>query len=219
MIQAAIFDLDGTLADTMPDLSTAMNSMLRHFSLPERSNDELIQAINNGAREFVRGSLPQKYHADEDFVTKALEVYTEQYATCYAEKTCPYAGMIQVLENLQKSGLILGVLSNKQDSFVKEIIEKFFPTISFRFVEGQSDLPAKPNPASVLRMAKNMGVSPDQVLFVGDSHVDIQTARNAGMTSIGVTWGYRDETVLRENGAVHIVSDVPALQKLILSLR
>lgn len=216
MYKAAIFDLDGTLADTMPDLATAMNSMLRDFGFKERTKEELLQFINHGARVFVGRSLPENVQDDENLVTEALKIYSDYYSKCYADKTVPFDGIHEVLASLRKSGIKLGVLSNKQDVFVKVIISKLFGEIDFVSVYGQTDVPTKPDPAGCMRILGEMGIdNPRECAFVGDSDIDMKTAANSGMDAIGVSWGYRSEDVLTQNGAFKIAHNAEELIKIL----
>lgn len=212
MIKAVIFDLDGTLADTMVDLQRAMNAMLRQCGWPERSREELTQFINKGARAFVARSMPEGSWEtmDDEAVTRSLEIYSEHYAKCYLEGTAAFPGVAEALDALRERGISLAVLSNKQDRFTKAIIEKLFPGV-FAEVWGQSDYPTKPDPAAALEIARRLGVEPAECAFVGDSDVDMKTAKNAGMRSVGVSWGYRDVDVLREAGAKAVVSNAAEL--------
>lgn len=219
MIKAVILDLDGTLADTMDDLLTAMNSMLKHLGYKERTRDELLSFINKGARLFVGRSLPEEVVKtfDDPIVTKALGIYSEYYSKCYSDKTHEYEGITEELLRLKEKGILLGVLSNKQDRFVKDIVYKLFPGI-FECVRGQTELPEKPDPSGAFAVAKELGVSPFECAFVGDSDVDIKTALNAEMKCVGVSWGYRDEECLKAAGAEYIVREVSSLADVLLSL-
>jgi phosphoglycolate phosphatase len=219
MIKAIIFDLDGTLADTMPDLQTAMNNMLVRLGYRTRTRTELISAINKGAREFVRRSLPKDVSDVEFILDSALETYTDEYSRCYCDNTAAFTGIEAVLMELKSQGIKLAVLSNKQDKFVKDIISKLFDKKLFSCVMGQGSYPTKPNPASALAIAKELGVKPYRTLFVGDSDVDMQTAKNAGMRSMGVSWGYREAEVLREAGATYIVRDPQAIPVIVANLK
>lgn len=207
MIKVAIFDLDGTLADTMGDLMTAMNGMLRELGFPARTKEELLTFINNGAYRFVQQSLPEAIREDELIMATALETYSRHYEQCYVEKTYAYAGMEEALRSLQHGNVRLAVLSNKQDAFVKNIIKKLFPADLFEEVHGQLEYPAKPDPTAALAIAKSMGVLPEECIFCGDSDVDILTAKNAGMIPLGVSWGYRPASVLRTVGATLIARE------------
>ncbi len=216
MIKAIIFDLDGTLADTMNDLGCAMNAMLRHYGYAERTREELISFINKGARYFVWRSLPDGLTSDpeSDTVTKAMKIYSENYAKCYLDKTAEYDGITDALKTLAKHGIRMGVLSNKPDRFVKEITEKLFPGL-FVCSFGQTDLPVKPHPAAALMVTEKLGADPSDCAFVGDSDVDMTTAINAGMLPVGVSWGYRPENCLVDAGAKVIIRKAEDFEKLI----
>ncbi|MBO5287422.1 MAG: HAD family hydrolase [Clostridia bacterium] len=219
MAYAVIFDLDGTLADTMNDLKTGMNGMLTKLGYKNRTKAELLRFINNGSREFVRRSLPKGVQGEDFIIDSALEVYNQEYAKCYCEKTEAFNGIVEMLEELSKEGFKIGVLSNKQDRFVKDIIAKLFNIKLFGCVMGHSTLPPKPNPASALAVAKKLGVKPSKCIFVGDSDVDMKTAINSGMKSIGVSWGYRNVTELKEAGAMYIAGEAGDIVKISKSIR
>ena len=204
MAYGIIFDLDGTLADTMDDLKTAMNSALAILGYEPRTKFELLNFINNGSREFVRRSLPTAVQTEDFIIDSTLEIYGQEYEKCFCEKTHAYPGIYEALQVLKNEGFRLGILSNKPDRFVKTIAAKLFGINTFDFVLGQSDLPHKPDPASALYVAKMMGVKMSKCVFVGDSDVDIKTAKNAKMRSIGVSWGYRSEELLVQTGADYI---------------
>lgn len=204
MIKAIIFDLDGTLCDTMDDLRTAMNAMLTKLGYKTRSRGELLKFINNGAREFVRRSLPREVQKVDFIVDSALEVYGAEYAKCYFQKTKAFDGIKAVLNELKGRGYKLAVLSNKQDEFVKTIINEVFGKGLFNVVAGHKDLPTKPNPAAAIAIAKQLGARPERCVFIGDSDVDVATAINAQMHIVGVSWGYREAQLLKEAGALNI---------------
>lgn len=210
-----IFDLDGTLAYTLDDIATAVNNMLSKLGYKTRTKAEILKFINNGARELVRRSLPKTVQDVEFIVDSALDVYGEEYSKCYLEKTQAYEGIYDVLKEQKKNGIKLAVLSNKQDRFVKDIIYTLFGKKLFSHVQGQADMPAKPDPESALFVCKQMGVKPSNCIFVGDSDVDIKTAKNAQMTSVGVSWGYREIGVLKEAQADFIVEETAELQALL----
>ena len=205
MIKGIIFDLDGTLADTMGDLQTAMNGMLSYLGYSERSRTDLLLAINNGAREFVRRSLPKDVQDIDFILNSAISKYEDEYSKCYDHKTAPYDGVEEMLMNLKMSGIKLAVLSNKQDKFVKDIINKLFDKKTFVMVQGHDKMPTKPNPTSTLAIVKSMGIKVSECLFIGDSDVDITTAKNAKMRSVGVCWGYRGQEILENAGATFLV--------------
>lgn len=219
MIKAAIFDLDGTLADTLDDLGTAMNGMLRHFGWPERSREELRQFINRGARVFVARSMPEGSWQDmyDPIVDEAITLYNECYDKCFNDQTHPFDGIPEALSRLTAAGIGMGVLSNKQDFFVKPMTEKLFPD-TFGVIRGHGEFPEKPSPESALATAAELGATPSECVFVGDSDIDMKTAVNAGMYPIGVAWGYRDAQVLRAAGAAYIADTPEALAEHVLRL-
>ena len=211
-----IFDLDGTLAYTLDDITAGVNNMLTKLGYKTRTKTEVLKFINNGARELVRRALPKTVQDSEFIVESALDVYGQEYAKCYLEKTYLYDGIYTELRKLKEQGVKIAVLSNKQDEFVKNIVEKLFDKKFFNYVQGNSkDLPAKPDPTSSLYISKQMGVKPQNCIFVGDSDVDVKTAQNAEMTSIGVLWGYREESVLKEVGVEYTVENPTDLRELI----
>jgi len=209
MIKSLIFDLDGTLADTITDIRDGLNGMLTEYGFPLVTTEQTLSNINNGALELVRRSLPEQRRSDDGFVKKAKQVYEKYYSECYNCKTTEYKGCSEALNELALQGISLNVLSNKQDFFVKKIIKKLFYDVRFDFVIGQSELfPTKPDPSSTLHILSSLGVKPSEAVFVGDSNVDMITAKNASVAAVGVAWGYRSRDILLENGA-KIIIDTP----------
>lgn len=219
MIKTVIFDLDGTLADTIDDLRHAMNRMLETYGYPLRTREDILRAINHGGRYFVAKSLPDDVYEtmDDDIVTEALAKYSAFYSENFCVYTHPFDGVLHVLEELKKSGVKLAVLSNKQDPFVKTIINQLFPA-TFDVVMGHGPYPEKPDPTSALAIAAELGAEPSECAFIGDSDVDMNTAVNAGMHAIGVGWGYRSAEVLLGAGAAAIVDSGEALLDKLFSL-
>lgn len=218
MIKAVIFDLDGTLCDTLDDIRTGVNAVLERLGYKLRTRSDIHKFINNGARELVRRSLPADVQGVDFIVESALSDYNMEYAKCYLDTTNAYEGIEVLLHELKKKGFKLGVLSNKQNKYVKNIISNIFGDDIFSVCLGQTDMPTKPDPASALFVAKSMGAKPEQCVFVGDSDVDVETSYRAGMSFIGVKWGYRDEIALRKAGASVIAEDPEMLLKSILDL-
>ena len=212
-IRGVIFDLDGTLADTMGDLMKSINIMLSRYGLPRRAYSECIDAINRGAVNFVRDSLPPDKAADGSFVAEAFETYKSIYSEHYLDTTHLYDGIYELLTWLKKRGVKLGVLSNKQHSQTALIAERFFGSDFFSAVIGHGMFPHKPDPAASLHIAAVFGAEPTEILFVGDSDIDIATARNAGMFSIAVTWGYKPADVLEAAGADEVISSPDEIKK------
>ena len=207
MAYGIIFDLDGTLADTMDDLKTAVNATLTKLGYETRAKFELLNFINNGSRELIRRSLPTAVQTEDFVIDSAHELFFKEYEKCFCEKTSAYPGIVDALAELKKKKFKLGVLSNKPDPFVRVIVAKLFGEKTFDFVMGKSDFPHKPNPESALFVAKEMGVKPSKCALVGDSDIDMLTAENAGMRSIGVQWGYRSTAVLMSAGADYIAEN------------
>ena len=207
MKKVIIFDLDGTLADTIKDITDGLNGMLCEYGFPTITVEQTLNNINNGALELVRRSLPEDKREDENFVKKAKLIYEKYYSICYNCNTTEYKGCTEALRKLSISGISLNVLSNKQDEFVKSIVKRLFPDIHFDFVMGHSDrFKTKPDPSSALYILSSLGCDPIDAVLIGDSNVDILTAKNAGITPIGVNWGYRSREILIESGAAHIVA-------------
>lgn len=205
LLKTIIFDLDGTLCDTLDDIRTGINSMLVRLGYKTRTRAELLKAINNGARELVRRSLPKEVQKIDFIVDSALEIYASEYAKCYCQRTRAFDGIKNLLAELKSRDYKLAVLTNKQDAFAKTIIEKIFGKGVFNMVVGQGTYPTKPNPTSVLAIARALGSKPNLCIMIGDSDVDIKTGQNAQIETIGVCWGYREREVLEEIGADHLV--------------
>lgn len=201
--KAAIFDMDGTLVDTLADLHDSVNEMLAHYNLPLRTLDEVRQFVGNGARKLMIRSLP----ADKaDFVDEALDYYNGCYARNCLKKIKPYDGIIEFLTALEAKKIPLGICTNKQHFAAVAIAEKILAPIKFAYVSGdEPDQPRKPDPTRALKIAKSFGVAAEDVAYFGDTAVDIQTAINAGFLSVGVTWGFRPRSELVDSGAQIIV--------------
>ena len=204
--RAAIFDMDGTLTDTLADLYDSVNEMLAHYNFPPRTLDEVRQFVGNGARKLMIRSLPADKSADENFVNDALAYYDGCYARNCLKKVAPYDGIIDFLATLNAKKIPLGVCTNKQHFAAVAIVEKILAPIKFSYVSGDKPgQPRKPDPTRALEGAKIFGVAPEDVAYFGDTAVDIQTAHNAGFLSVGVTWGFRPRSELVDNGAEIIV--------------
>jgi phosphoglycolate phosphatase len=202
MIRAAIFDLDGTVLDTVDDLADSMNEALVAHGLPTHSREAFFHFVGNGVMDLVRRTLPEDIRGDEDRLAKIAASYRESYQRLWNHKTTPYPGISEMLERLQASGLPMAVLSNKPQHFTELCIRHYFPQIRFEPLWGQRDtVPRKPDPTAALDIAQHWGLSPSEIAFVGDTDTDMKTATNAGMFRVGVTWGFRNAAELREHGA------------------
>ena len=205
--QAAIFDMDGTLIDSLEDLTDSVNEAMTHYDFPSHTLEECRYFVGNGARKLIERSIPKDKASDSDFVSEVLEYYNGCYKRHLTNKTHPYDGIIDMLKRLQEKNISLGVCTNKQQFAADEIISAMFPANMFGAVIGdQKGLPRKPDPAKVLKIADQFNVKPEHVAYFGDTSVDMETAHNAGFLSIGVTWGFRPKSELIESGAEIIIN-------------
>lgn len=197
-----IFDLDGTILDTLLDLANAVNFAMRSKGYPERTVDEVRSFIGNGIRVLIKRAVPQGT-GDEDY-EQALEIFTKYYLEHIADYTKPYDGIIDVINELKGKGCKTAVVSNKAHFAAQAVVKEFFGDI-FDAVTGKKDeFPSKPEPDSLLYTIGLLGSEKEQCIYIGDSDVDVLTAHNAGLPCIGVTWGNRDEDVLLASGAEYI---------------
>ena len=207
--KAAIFDLDGTLIDSLADLADSANEMLAGFGFPRHDLDKYRYFVGNGSRKLIERCLPAEKAADSAFVDEALAKYKLCYDRNLTHKTVCYEGIMDMLTALQAKHIPLGICTNKHQSAADIIVDKLFPKDMFVSVIGDcKDMPRKPDPQKVLLIAAKMGVKPAEVAYFGDTSVDMDTANNAGMLPIGVTWGFRPQEELVEHGA-KILLDTP----------
>lgn len=198
-----IFDLDGTLLDTLQDLANAVNHAMREMKYPERTVDEVRRFIGNGIRMLIKRAAPQGISV-EDY-EKTLAVFTAYYLDHISDFTKPYDGIAEVIKTLKSKGCKVAVVSNKADEAAKKVVKDYFGDI-FDMVVGKMDrFPSKPEPDSVLYVIETLGADKDKCIYSGDSEVDVQTAHNAGLPCVGVTWGNRDVSELIAAGAEYIV--------------
>lgn len=203
-----LFDLDGTLLNTLEDLRDATNAALRQFGCPERSLEEIRTFVGNGARNQIRLSLPGR--DDDPDLETVLDWYKEYYSTHCQNKTAPYAGIEEALLDLGRD-YSLAIVSNKPDIAVKTLCARYFPGV---FALGESaDCPRKPAPDMVLRAMEAIGV--EKCIYVGDSEVDIRTANNAGVCCVSVLWGFRDRDLLEREGGRHFCTSPARLRAVI----
>ena len=207
--KAVIFDLDGTLLDTIKDLGSSMNCILEKYGFPTKEEQHYVRAIGNGLRNLAKRSFPESAVTDE-LLDKTVPEFIEHYGDHCMEKTVVYEGINELLEFCTKNNILLSILSNKRDDLVKELTPHYFPDYEFRYAMGElSQFPRKPDPTSALYLAEMLGVSPSDILFVGDSIYDIRTGKNAGMKTLAVTWGYQPkEQLVAENP--DFIADSPA---------
>ena len=207
--RGAIFDMDGTLTNTLEDLHVSVNEMLAHYNFPLRTLDEVRQFVGNGARKLMLRALPAEKISDENFVDEALTFYNGCYARHCTDKVKPYDGIIELLATLATKKIPLGICTNKQHFAAVEIAEKILAPIKFLAVSGdEPNQPRKPDPTRPLVVAKILNVAPAQVAYFGDTAVDMKTAVNAGFLPVGVTWGFHPRSDLVDSGA-QIIIDYP----------
>ena len=212
--QAVLFDMDGTVLDTLDDLCDSINHSLAEFSLPPVSREHVRQCLGNGAAYLVRHSIPEG--CSPELEAAVLAFYKPWYDAHCLIKTAPYEGILPMMQRLKEQGLRLTIISNKPDSAVQELSAAFFPGLLELSVGESPSVRRKPAPDTVLTAASQIGLSVDQCVYVGDSEVDLQTARNAGMDCISVTWGFRDEAQLIKAGASVLVHTPEELEALLL---
>ena len=205
MIKAVLFDFDGTIANTIPAIREGVNNTMRRCGYPEHSYEDILAFINHGARELIRQAMPAPDCEDPATVDRVLQEYNTQYGLVYDHTREAYPGVAELIDRLHRAGYRIGVLSNKQDKFVQKLSRQVLLPGSFDAAHGVGPgQPPKPDPFLPALIARELGVSPADCAMVGDSDVDIATARNAGMLHIGVDWGYRDAAFLRAHGATNI---------------
>ncbi|RED44091.1 phosphoglycolate phosphatase [Winogradskyella eximia] len=212
--KAVIFDLDGTLVNSLQDIADAMNTVLKSYNYPTHSYEKHQSFIGSGIRSLVSKSLPLA-HNDEQQVERCLHAMIEVYRDNCTNKTTPYDGIIELLDNLVSRDIKLSVLSNKADELTKKITHALFPNYFDPVIGLTSELLKKPNPFTVIEIAKNLGIKAEEIIYVGDTGIDMQTATNANMYAVGVLWGYRPKEELVANGAQYILSHPLDIMKLI----
>ena len=217
MIKAAIFDLDGTLLNTLEDVVNACNYALKKCNFKTHSIEEYKVFVGDGRSKLIERIVPDEYKGNDEVKNKVLRLFDEYYSGHMLDMTKPYEGICEMLKSLKEKGVKLAVVSNKPDEFVGGIVKKYFGD-TFEIVHGQrTNYPVKPDPTTVYEVIEYFGIKLNESIYVGDSNVDIYTAKNAKVKSIGVAWGFRGEDELREAGADYIVYDSNEIAELILS--
>ena len=206
-IELVIFDLDGTLRDTIEDLGDSVNEVLRSRQLPEHSYEDYREYIGDGMEMLIRRSLPGELASDPEVFAAVLGDCQAAYGRNWNNKSSPYEGIQECLESLNRQGVKLAVLSNKPHHFTGLCVSELLPGIPFAEVCGDREgIPRKPDPGGALAIAGGLGIDAGRTLFAGDTDVDIITALGAGMVPVGVLWGFRGEDELRQAGARHLVA-------------
>lgn len=203
--QAVIFDLDGTLLDTLEDLGDSVNAVLEYYGYPMHTMEAYRLMIGNGIKMLMRRSFPEP--VSDSLIEEALNRFKVTYEERFLNKTHPYAGILMLIAALQERKIPMAICTNKHQDAAQKLVQKLLPVDVFSFVYGERvGVARKPDPAAVLEIAQRMGITPSKAIYVGDSMVDMQTAVNAGMLPVGVLWGFRDRIELEEYGGKVILS-------------
>ncbi len=215
MQKGLIFDLDGTLVDSLQGIAASLNRALAASALPVHPLESIRGFIGNGARILITRAAPEG--ADEALLDRLEAAFKSDYDATWPSGTSPYDGITELLETLQSKGHPLAVLSNKPHPFTSKIVSQVFPNIDFKVVLGQlPGIPHKPDPGGALEIANLFGLLPEECILIGDSTMDIETARNAGMRAIAVSWGFHDRDRLLAAGAAQIADNPAALLGLLV---
>ncbi len=204
--QAIIFDLDGTLLDTIQDLADSMNGALKSMGYPVHDIQKYLHLVGNGIENLAMRVLPEDIKSEE-LIKKCVSIFRSLYGDSWTNKTKPYEGIPELLNELKANQIKMAVLSNKTHVFTERMVQHFFGSNYFKDVRGEiPGIPRKPDPSAALDIAKKLSVNPAQIIFVGDSGTDMQTAVSAGMYPVGVLWGYRSAEELLEDGAIKLIN-------------
>lgn len=212
MYKAYIFDLDGTLLDTISDIKNAVNYAFEKFNFPKKDVKQVASALGSGFVYLIRTLVPDGYKDDEN-VNKIVKVFSDYYKEHSAVLTKPYDGVIEVLQKYNEMGRRCLIVSNKKDFMVKELVKKFFGNL-VEYAQGEDEengIGKKPDPQMVLTAIDKCNLNKDECVFIGDSEVDLLTAKNAGLPCISVSWGFRDVETLEKHGATVILNSVSEL--------
>lgn len=213
--QLVIFDLDGTLLDTVADLANATNQALEQCGFPTHPIEAYYQFVGNGINKLFARALPAE-SSNEENVLRIRSLFVPYYNEHNADCSSPYAGVVDLLRKLHSCGIQIAVASNKYHEATLKLTHHFFPEIDFAAIYGQREgVPIKPAPNVVHDILCDTGIAKEHTLYVGDSGVDMQTARNAGVESVGVAWGFRSVEELLENGASHIIHKAEEISRIV----
>ena len=206
--ELTVFDLDGTLIDSIGDLADAMNAVLQKLGHPNHPRESYRYFVGDGIEMLVRRALPPE-SVDGTDIPEVVSAMRQEYSGRWLATTRPFPGIPELLAQLHPRGVRTAVLSNKPDFATKAIVHELFNEKAFDVIRGALDtVPLKPDPSAVLEIITQLGVGAERSVFVGDTPIDMKTGRNAGMRTVGVTWGFRSSDELREAGADHVI-DAP----------
>ena len=217
MIKAVLFDLDGTLADSLVDLAASVNFALAQKGLPSHEVEEFKYFVGDGMPKMIERALPSEYR-DEDTIKEVLGIFLPHYAIHYADNTYAYEGVPQLVDALKAKGFIVAVVTNKQQDMADKVVAKLYGD-KFDLIFGKRDgIPAKPDPTAAIMAMEELGVTPQECVFMGDSGMDVATAVNSGAVPVGELWGFRLEDELLANGAKYIIKKPEELLEIIEEL-
>jgi len=217
-IKAVLFDLDGTLVNSLSDLADSVNFALKEFGFPTHETEKFKYFVGDGMQKLVERVLPENKRDDET-LSAVLDTFINYYREHFADKTVTYDGIETLISNLKKQNLKLAIISNKAQEMAVEVVFKVLEGLEFDIVCGKREgYPTKPDPTLTLEIIDELGVKPSECIFIGDSGMDMAVARNAGVKSIGVLWGFRTEKELKENGAYYIVRSPQEIESIIKNI-
>ena len=203
--KAIIFDLDGTLLNTIEDLTDSMNQVLSRFGFSGHDKEAYKYFVGDGIETLIRRALPAN-SLNEEMVSRCVAAMQEEYSRRWDKKTRPYPGIPALLDTLSQKGFLMAVLSNKPNDVSQMVVTKLLPKWSFKIILGaRPSVPKKPDPAAALEIAETMHLAPDQFLYLGDTDTDMKTAVGAGMFPLGALWGFRTAQELMANGAKALI--------------
>ncbi len=215
MYKLAVFDMDGTILDTLEDLKDSTNFALEKCGYPTRSYDEVRRFVGNGIRKLIERAVPEGLTVEQ--IDRVHEVFTEHYKVHCADKTKAYDGIKPLLEKLRASGVKTAVVSNKADYGVQELCKEYFDGLFDYAVGEREGIRRKPAPDAVNEALRVLGIDKSEAVYIGDSDVDFETAKNAELPCISVLWGFRDEEFLREKGATLFVRDPAEIYDIVMA--
>jgi phosphoglycolate phosphatase len=212
---AVIFDLDGTLLDTLTDLANSMNAALLRLGFEPHPTDDYRYFVGDGIRLEAQRALPPD-HRDEETISKCIAIAAEQYSKSWRDNTKLYPGISQMLFSIEQLGLPKAILSNKPHDFVQIMVKELLSAWTFRIVLGHKcSMPRKPDPAGALQISSELQIRPERILYLGDTNTDMQTASSAGMYPAGAIWGFRSADELLQSGAKTLCKSADEVLKLL----
>ena len=216
MKKLVLFDLDGTLINSIDDLADSTNYALQQCGLPLHTVDEYKYFVGNSVDPLIRRALPEEEKENQELFDRVKKIYLSYYAAHSKDKTRPYPGISDLLSRCNKAGVLVAVVSNKPDDITADVVRYYFPQIHFAATMGPTEgIPKKPDPAGVREVLRITGIALEDALYVGDTWVDMQTAQNSGVQSCGVLWGFRTRQELVENHADFIAANAAELAEII----